>query len=599
MRGASRPSSTTMVPALLLVVFAVTLVLQMPIIAATSSCGCADFCADRCAFNATAPQTLSLFRRTPASDLRLPNHDTGSSVGDAEFSLYSFSYAYQCRAGGSPRDCSFLQNDTVYAEFTVEVDGQFGPYLACNPNLTSSPPHIFGCVVHGGPPEWSSCREQWSRPESSCPRLLRTVGKMPVDYACSASEASGGRSPIWSVWKCNVSKLFARAIDQNHSENEQAWFSTPRGGECVGSARPGDGSGCTWRAKLKKVVAAEVVDDAIAQLVQAHAPQRFQRCNTADRGSLCWSTAFFDTITGNNSRGAPPLPPSVLSAAWRGAFNAAPNEKHGLATLKTDDDPAAVTTAASNITVTSLSHSMLAVEGVTQLVVRGTGFFESPHAVCQVSNQPGAAVSFDTHTVAATILNATTLLCTPASVHSDGLGALAVSMDNKTFSANATIPIRFFPLFSVAVGRRPYVHEVAGQVLIDPGGRSSRGSIWEEAMLALTGGSCTANASIGPHHIGAAALDLSAGRATALEFDLTKLPATLVERLSVFIACQSGIHVVKYREFQRYPPPPSDGGSVSQVDHLHSGLLVDGEPWLGVGWYYSLLDSVSSNFQNS
>ena len=125
------------------------------------ACGCAEFCAGRCAFNATGPQTLNLFRRTPASDVRLANHDTGSSVGDAEFALYSFSYAYQCRTGGSPRDCSFLQNDTVYAQFEVEINGRFGPYLACNPNTSTPAPHNFHCGVHSGPPEWSGCRKQW------------------------------------------------------------------------------------------------------------------------------------------------------------------------------------------------------------------------------------------------------------------------------------------------------------------------------------------------------------------------------------------------------------------------------------------------------
>lgn len=301
-----------------------------------SACGCADFCAGRCAFNATAPQTLDLFRRTPASDLRLGNHDTGSSVGDAEFSLYSFSYAYQCRAGGSPRDCSFLQNDTVYAQFTVDVDGRFGPYLACNPNLTSISPHPFHCSVHGGPPEWSDCRQRWDQPQSTCPRLLRTVGKMPVDFACSTSEAHGGRSPIWSVWRCNVSKLFAQSIDRNHSENEQAWFSTPVEGECVGGAEPGDSSGCTWRAKLQKVVPAHIVDDAIARLVQAHAPERFKSCGNEDRGSFCWSSAFYDTITGNNSRGVAPIKPSVLSAAWRRAFDAATHNSQATYTRELD-----------------------------------------------------------------------------------------------------------------------------------------------------------------------------------------------------------------------------------------------------------------------
>jgi len=82
------------------------------------ACGCAAFCAGGCAFNATPPRTLALYRRTPSDDLRLPDHDTGTATGDADFSLYQFSYAYQCRDGGCPTasPSTFLQNDTVYAK---------------------------------------------------------------------------------------------------------------------------------------------------------------------------------------------------------------------------------------------------------------------------------------------------------------------------------------------------------------------------------------------------------------------------------------------------------------------------------------------------
>ena len=69
------------------------------------------------------------------------------------------------------------------------------------------------------------------------------------------------------------------------------------------------------------------------------------------------------------------------------------------------------------------------------------------------------------------VLNSTALRCTPAPVHSDGLGTLTVSMDNRTFSPNASAPIRFFPLFSIAVGRRPYLSETEGTILLDPGGQ--------------------------------------------------------------------------------------------------------------------------------
>ena len=47
------------------------------------SCGCAGFCGGGCAFNATPPRALALFRRTPADDLRLADHDTATAAGGA------------------------------------------------------------------------------------------------------------------------------------------------------------------------------------------------------------------------------------------------------------------------------------------------------------------------------------------------------------------------------------------------------------------------------------------------------------------------------------------------------------------------------------
>eukprot|EP01052_Picozoa_sp_SAG31_P010684 SAG31_NODE_592_length_13726_cov_7.188082_4_plen_460_part_00 len=240
------------------------------------------------------------------------------------------------------------------------------------------------------------------------------------------------------------------------------------------------------------------------------------------------------------------------------------------------------------VTVTSLSHSVLPVEGTLTVTVHGTGFVQSPHGtVCRVSNLPGAAVSFDTHVVPATVLNSTALRCTPAPVHSDGLGTLTVSMDNRTFSQNASVPIQFYPLFSVAIGRRPYISETQGTVLIDPGGQS--GSDWEREMLTLTGGSCGFEASVGSHRLFTQPAYRVSGSVLSIPFDLTKLPATLVDTLNVSIACKTGLRLNKYREFQRYPPA-NGSVSVSQVDHSRAGLLVDGEPWIGLGWYYSTLD---------
>eukprot|EP01048_Picozoa_sp_COSAG05_P016262 COSAG05_NODE_2072_length_3611_cov_1320.098804_1_plen_173_part_00 len=56
-------------------------------------CSCNAFCTEACAWNTSARANITLYRRTPHDDLRLADHDTGSAKGDAEFSLYSFSWA--------------------------------------------------------------------------------------------------------------------------------------------------------------------------------------------------------------------------------------------------------------------------------------------------------------------------------------------------------------------------------------------------------------------------------------------------------------------------------------------------------------------------
>ena len=43
----------------------------------------------------------------------------------------------------------------------------------------------------------------------------------------------------------------------------------------------------------------------------------------------------------------------------------------------------------------------------------------------------------------------------------------------------------------------------------------------------------------------------------------------------------------KIRRFHRVPPlAKSSSVAVVQVDHKSSGLLIDGHPWIGVGWYF-------------
>ena len=120
-----------------------------------SSVLCDEFCTGKCAFyNTTAEETgqplnLSLFI-TPANVTGLRNKDTGDLLGDMEFVLpliwSGVQYAAILSKNSTATEAaqsSCKKNgwlfgigaeNLLYARFTVEsCDGQWGPYLACNP----------------------------------------------------------------------------------------------------------------------------------------------------------------------------------------------------------------------------------------------------------------------------------------------------------------------------------------------------------------------------------------------------------------------------------------------------------------------------------
>lgn len=112
---------------------------------AGSGCDCARFCAGSCSINATKPANLTLFRMTMAGVNEFGNKDTGDVPGDTSFVISRRLNAYECKQ--DPRKCTTLaqfsgdddnSTDRVI-QATIEVDGQWGPYLLCNPKNTSHP----------------------------------------------------------------------------------------------------------------------------------------------------------------------------------------------------------------------------------------------------------------------------------------------------------------------------------------------------------------------------------------------------------------------------------------------------------------------------
>jgi hypothetical protein len=121
---------------------------------AGSGCNCSTFCAGSCSINASRKQNITLYRMTPDKVYDMVNKDTGDVLGDTSFVISKRTSAYECKTSlkGSPFCSQVTQfsgddqnsTDRILA-FTIEVDGQWGPYLPCNPDNASRPLGSWHC----------------------------------------------------------------------------------------------------------------------------------------------------------------------------------------------------------------------------------------------------------------------------------------------------------------------------------------------------------------------------------------------------------------------------------------------------------------------
>jgi hypothetical protein len=100
---------------------------------------CASFCGGTCSFyNATSDEAphlenLTLYRVTPRNVTDIANKNTGDPPGDIGFYLSRKSLVVECRDDPTNQRC-FLAGDNIFAQFVVEVDGNYGGYHMCNPD---------------------------------------------------------------------------------------------------------------------------------------------------------------------------------------------------------------------------------------------------------------------------------------------------------------------------------------------------------------------------------------------------------------------------------------------------------------------------------
>jgi hypothetical protein len=84
---------------------------------------------------------MTFYRMTMQGVYDLTDKDSGDVAGDTSFVLSKKNAAWECRKKPNDFSCKDLaqftgddKNSTdLVLEMTVEVDGQWGPYLECNP----------------------------------------------------------------------------------------------------------------------------------------------------------------------------------------------------------------------------------------------------------------------------------------------------------------------------------------------------------------------------------------------------------------------------------------------------------------------------------
>ena len=180
----------------------------------------------------------------------------------------------------------------------------------------------------------------------------------------------------------------------------------------------------------------------------------------------------------------------------------------------------------------------------------------------------------------------------PPAVLAPGPGLFSVR-NNVGWSAEV-MNVEYAFLFDAALGRRPYVHEAEGSLLL-------------RCNASLVGrGGVRVVASIPALPPAASASwrwdNLTLGGADTLVLDLgaAELPALVNADLRVVISgyldggtsprAATTANVTKWRRFMRAPPRPGGGGAaavVAQVDHERRGLLLDGVPEPTAPYMYS------------
>jgi hypothetical protein len=316
---------------------------------------------------------MTLYRMTPYGVLDMANKNTGDVHGDTSFVLSRRTSAYECRQNPSSFFCNGVtqfqgddknSTDLVIA-FKIEVDGQWGPYLPCNPVDSKKPQGAWQCdtTIGGGstPPQ---CKAAGFRTyDKHCWKSLNpTVLQEATEGDCCVA-ATAHKTSKFTYFKanktcelhtlampvpcedgqlgyhsdetpaCNCTRVHQTVGKENLSVAFSGynsmhpagglWYSHPSLGECKHSQRIGDGSGCTWRVvQRERVVNASCVYGHLDANVEAHDKSCFTACPQPQNVTS-------DCYLGCYSRATNQMSHDELSAPWTAAFASTDKSKGG------------------------------------------------------------------------------------------------------------------------------------------------------------------------------------------------------------------------------------------------------------------------------
>ena len=272
---------------------------------------------------------------SPKGVVDMKNKDTGDIRGDTSFVLSRRTIAYQCRKDPSAFFCNGLthfagddSNSTdLVLEFKIEVDGQWGPYLFCNPIDSTKPTGGWSCDVSLGmgnitPPPQCKALNYSLYPKAKIRGFgAKNTSATDISKCCAiAHTRKAGSSWTWynaskqcetysfafgekecadcslgyvddTPPPCNCTRVhqtvgreLLNATFKGYPAGDPAggiWFSHPAQGECTDGHYVGDGSGCTWRVvKTTKIIRAACMYKVIDTNVETFDPACFSGCPT-------------------------------------------------------------------------------------------------------------------------------------------------------------------------------------------------------------------------------------------------------------------------------------------------------------------------------